>query len=193
MTSDQQGAIARRITDLADPKNTIIAVSLIIGCGLYGLRGAGWAAIAIAFAAVLPILLIVHTAAEGRWADRHLTDRQKRMTVLPAISASVAAGICLQVLTSAPRPMVGLTAAMWATITAIWPITRWWKISVHTAVLSGALAMLAQAFDPWWLAGAAGVAVVAWSRVRLRDHTPAQTLAGAALGAVVAGLVFAAF
>jgi hypothetical protein len=192
-TTAQQGGLARRITDPADPENTIVAVGLLIGCGRYGLRAAGRAAIAIVFAAVLPILLIVRTAAEGRWAERHLTDRRKRMTVLPAISACVAAGLCLQLLTSAPRPMVGLTAAMWATITAIRPITRWWRISAHTAVLSGALAMPAQAFGPWWPAGAAGAVVVAWSRVRLRDHTPARAPAGAALGTVVAGLVFAAF
>jgi membrane-associated phospholipid phosphatase len=31
---------------------------------------------------------------------------------------------------------------------------------------------------------------VAWARVRLGDHTPAQTLAGAALGGLVATTVF---
>jgi membrane-associated phospholipid phosphatase len=31
---------------------------------------------------------------------------------------------------------------------------------------------------------------VAWSRVQLGDHTPAETLAGAALGGLVATTVF---
>jgi membrane-associated phospholipid phosphatase len=39
-------------------------------------------------------------------------------------------------------------------------------------------------------AAAPAVALVAWSRVRLGDHTPAQTLAGAALGGLVATTVF---
>jgi membrane-associated phospholipid phosphatase len=34
------------------------------------------------------------------------------------------------------------------------------------------------------------IALVAWSRIRLGDHTPAQTLAGAALGGLVATTVF---
>jgi membrane-associated phospholipid phosphatase len=34
------------------------------------------------------------------------------------------------------------------------------------------------------------VAVIAWSRVQVGDHTPAQVLAGAALGVVVNTIVF---
>ncbi|MFD7829376.1 hypothetical protein [Streptomyces sp. MJM8645] len=184
--------LGRRLSDWADPKNTIVAVSLAIGCGLYGWPGLGWAAIAIAFAAVIPMIYIVYIEGNGTWADRHLTDRVRRITVLPVISGSVAAGLALQAATSAPRPLIAMTAAMWATITAVWPITvlAKYKISVHAAVTAGSFAMLAQAYNPWWLLGFVFVALLGWARVTVREHTVSQTITGAVLGTIVAGGVY---
>ncbi|MFJ3793533.1 hypothetical protein [Kitasatospora sp. NPDC090091] len=185
--------LGRRLSDWADPKNTIIAVSLAIGCGLYGWPGLGWAVIAIVFAAVIPMIYIVYIEGDGSWADRHVTDRVRRITVLPVISASVAAGIALQAATNAPRPLIAMTAAMWATVTAVWPITflAKYKISVHAAVTAGSFAMLAQAYTPWWILGYAFVALLGWARVAVREHTVSQTITGAALGTLVAGGVYA--
>ncbi len=51
-------------------------------------------------------------------------------------------------------------------------------------------AFVPEKFGPWlnftWLA----VAAVAWARLRLRDHTPAQVVVGVALGLIAAGGVF---
>ncbi|MFF8994678.1 phosphatase PAP2 family protein [Streptomyces sp. NPDC014983] len=43
----------------------------------------------------------------------------------------------------------------------------------------------------WALCGYALVALVGWSRVALRDHTPGQVIAGTILGSAVAAAVFA--
>ncbi|MFD8597715.1 hypothetical protein ACFV1L_22195 [Kitasatospora sp. NPDC059646] len=185
--------LARRMSDWIDPKNVITAVSLLIGCGLYGWRGLGWAAVAIVFAAVLPMAYILYVAGDGTWANRHLTERQQRITVLPVISTSVAAGLALQTVTGAPGPMIAMTAAMWATITAIWPVTvlARYKISVHTAVTGGSVAMLALAFSPGWSIGFALVAGLGWARVSVHEHTVSQVVTGAVLGTAVAGTVYA--
>ncbi|MFJ2780270.1 hypothetical protein [Kitasatospora sp. NPDC087315] len=191
--SEQSGMlwqVARRVSDWVDPKNVIVVVSLGFGVH-YGWAGLGWAALAIVFAAVVPMAYIVYGKSGGRWSERHLTNRIKRMSVLPVISASAAAGIALEAVTSAPCPMIALTAAMWATITAIWPVTRWYKISVHAAVTAGSVVMLAQAYGWWWLLGLVVVPVLGWARVRVQEHTVGQVVSGALLGLVVAGGVFA--
>jgi membrane-associated phospholipid phosphatase len=94
-------------------------------------------------------------------------------------------------LLGAPRQMIALVVAMLATISAILPITAFWKISVHTSAASGAVAVLAVGVSAWCWAAFPLVAVIGWSRVALRDHTPGQVVAGAALGAPVAGAAFA--
>jgi membrane-associated phospholipid phosphatase len=57
-------------------------------------------------------------------------------------------------------------------------------------VAAASAVVLVLVFGPALLATALVVAAVGWSRVRLRDHTVAQVLAGAAIGAVIAGVVF---
>jgi hypothetical protein len=43
---------ARLLSDWIDPKNVIIAVSLLIGCGLYGWKGLGTAVAGTVYAAL---------------------------------------------------------------------------------------------------------------------------------------------
>ncbi|NUT94607.1 MAG: phosphatase PAP2 family protein, partial [Saccharothrix sp.] len=77
-------------------------------------------------------------------------------------------------------------------VTFLWPVPggRGWKISVHAAVASGALAVLVVTFGWWTLVFSPAVALVAWSRVALRDHTVAQVVGGVAMGLVVGGFTF---
>ncbi|WP_438484864.1 phosphatase PAP2 family protein [Streptomyces sp. S186] len=51
--------------------------------------------------------------------------------------------------------------------------------------------MLATGLGPWWLMVYPLVPLVGWSRVALRDHTIAQTIVGALVGAATAGVAFA--
>ena len=60
---------------------------------------------------------------------------------------------------------------------------------MHSAAAAAAATMA------WLLSGsillpAAGTGLIAWSRIRQRRHTPAQTVAGALLGFGVLRLVF---
>ncbi|GAA2880794.1 hypothetical protein [Streptomyces mexicanus] len=185
---------ARRITDWLDPKNVIVAVSLLTGLAQpRPLAGFVWAIEAIVFAAVVPIVYIKYGIRAGKWADRHVGNRQRRLLLIPVIMASVGAGIGGMLWLDAPRQMLGLVVAMLATLAVLLPVTAFWKISVHTSVAAGTLGILAGVYGPWvWLATPV-VGLIAWSRVELRAHTRAQTVAGACTGAVVAGLTFAAF
>jgi membrane-associated phospholipid phosphatase len=69
-------------------------------------------------------------------------------------------------------------------------MTRFWKISIHTAVAAGTATSLVITFGPAMLATSVIVLATGWSRVRLRDHTPLQGIVGAFVGAVVAAAVY---
>ncbi|MFD5887283.1 hypothetical protein ACFWHQ_15100 [Streptomyces sp. NPDC060334] len=183
---------ARRITNGLDPKFTILAVCLIMGTAQSNhWTGLGWAVHVIVFAALIPTLYIRYGVNTGKWDDRYVGQRERRVRLIPVIMASVAAGITLMIIMDAPQEMLALIVAMLVTLAAILPITKFWKISVHTAVASGALAMLIIGLSPWWALGYILLPVIAWSRVTLRDHTWGQVTAGTGLGAMVAGATFA--
>ncbi|MEU9132561.1 hypothetical protein AB0D08_31380 [Kitasatospora sp. NPDC048540] len=181
---------ARRITDGVEPKNVIIAVLPLIGVVRYGLAGLGWAAFAALFAAVLPTWFIRRGMRAGRIEDRHVGRRQRRLVVLPFVMLSVLTSLVTMVLVDAPSDLTAMVLAMFASLVPLLAVTVWWKISVHTAVTSGAVICVALALGPWWLLAYPLVGAVGWSRVVLRDHTLAQTLAGTVVGGLTAGLTF---
>ncbi|MFD7840582.1 hypothetical protein [Streptomyces sp. NPDC059761] len=182
---------ARLITDGLDPKTWIIADTLLIGWYTGRLAGIGWGLLGCLFAAVIPLAFIKYGIRRGRWTDRHVGRRRQRILVMTFIAVSVATGITLLWAFSAPRTMIALISAMLATLVALLAVTPAWKISVHAAVSSGSVALLAMAYGPRVLLAYPLVAVVGWSRVELKDHTVAQVLAGAALGGAVAASTFA--
>ncbi|MFD7580714.1 hypothetical protein [Kitasatospora sp. NPDC059817] len=181
---------ARRVTDGVEPKNVIIAMLPLMGVIRYGWTGLGWAAFAALFAAVIPTMFIQRGIRKGTLEDRHVGHRQRRLTVIPFIMGSVATSFAVMLWLDAPADLTAMVLAMFASLVPILVITVWWKVSVHTAVAAGAVVCLGIALGPLWLLLAPLVAAIGWSRVVLRDHTTAQTIVGAAVGALTAGIVF---
>ncbi|MFE3519829.1 hypothetical protein [Streptomyces sp. NPDC059166] len=184
---------ARLITEVLAPANLVITILVVIGWhSTNSLSGAGWGLLAGLFCGGLPIAFIIAGARRGHWTDKHVKVRSQRWIPLGATLASVLVGTALLALLDAPQEVIALVFAMIAGLLLTMLVTIWWKVSVHTAVASGVASILAVAVSPWALLGYAVVAAIAWSRASLRDHTPAQTIAGAVLGAVAAVSVFTA-
>ena len=181
-----QTSTARKITDYLEPKNWILLDVVVVGLVVDGWSGLGWGLLGAVFAAVLPIWFIKRGMCRGRWADRHVGVKQHRLIVMTFIIASVTAGIALMVVLGAPRPITALIVSMLTTLAALMAVTPVWKISVHSAVSSGSVLLIALACGWWALALYPLVVLVGWSRVALGDHTRNQVIAGALLGALVA-------
>jgi membrane-associated phospholipid phosphatase len=80
---------------------------------------------------------------------------------------------------------------MLGSIAVLAAITTVWKISIHCAVASGSVTILALLFGPWLVPAYLLVALTAWSRVVVKDHSAAQVIAGSVLGAVAAVITYA--
>jgi len=183
---------AQLITYLLEPKNWLIATVIGVGGHVDGLAGIGWGLLAACFTAVLPTLFISYGIRRGRWDDRNVGARRPRLIVLAFITTSVAAGLILLVVLGAPALLTGYLAFMLASVAVLAIITTVWKISIHCAVASGSVAILAFTYGPLVLPAYLLVALLGWSRVALGDHTTAQVVAGTALGAAAAALAYAA-
>jgi len=140
---------------------------------------------------VLPTLFISYGVRHGRWSDRNVGARRPRLLVLAFITASVAAGLILLLVLGAPRLLTGYLAFMLASVGVLAAITTVWKISIHCAVASGSVVILALTYGPLVLLGYALVALLGWARVTVQDHTVAQVVAGSVLGAAAAAVAYA--
>ncbi len=181
---------ARRISYWLEPKNWLIVTVVAIGWHTDGRAGLLWGLLAALFTAVLPTLFISHGVRHGRWNDRNVGARRPRLVVLAFITASVAAGLTVLGVFGAPRLLTGYLAFMLASVAVLAAITTVWKISIHCAVASGSVAILAFTFGPLLLPAYTLVGLLGWSRVAVKDHTVAQVVAGAVLGAGAAGLAY---
>jgi membrane-associated phospholipid phosphatase len=183
---------ARRWSYWLEPKNWLIVTVLGIGWHADGRAGLGWGLLAALFAAVLPTVFISWGIRHGHWSDRNVGARQPRLIVLAFIIASVGAGLALLFVLGAPRLLTGYLCFMLASVAVLAAITTVWKVSIHCAVASGSVAILALSYGPLALGGYVLVALLGWSRVALKDHTVAQVVAGSVLGAGAAVLAYAA-
>jgi membrane-associated phospholipid phosphatase len=183
---------AELISYLLEPKNWLIATVIGVGAHADGLAGAGWGLLAAFFTGVLPTLFISHGIRHGHWEDRNVGARRPRLIVLAFIMASVATGLILLFTLGAPTLLTGYLAFMLGSVAVLAVITTVWKISIHCAVASGSVAVLALTYGPVVLPAYLLVALLGWSRVSMRDHTIAQVVGGSVLGAVAAALAYAA-
>jgi membrane-associated phospholipid phosphatase len=184
---------ARLITDTLAPANLVIAILLVIGWhSTSSVTGLGWGLLAALFCGGIPFAVIMLGVKRGNWTDKHVGVREQRAVPLLATMASVLIGISLLVALRAPREVFALVVAMLVGLVTTMVVTIWWKVSVHTAVAGGVVVILLLAYGTHVAPLVLGVAAVGWSRVALRDHTPAQTVVGALLGALAAAVVFSA-
>ncbi len=182
---------AEWVSYLLEPKNWIIATTLAVGWHADGAVGLAWGAVAALFAGVIPMMFISRGVRRGRWNDRYVGAKRPRLIVLSFIIASVTAGLVLLVSLGAPAELSGYIGCMLGSVAVLAAITTVWKISIHCAVAAGSVTILALLFGPWLAPAYLLVALTAWSRVVVKDHTAAQVIAGSLLGVAAAVVTYA--
>ena len=179
------------MTEILAPANLAVAQLLMVSWhSSPGLAGLGWGVLTATFCGLIPYGIVIAGVKRRRWTDRHVRVRQERLVPFLAAIASFLTGLALLVALGAPRQLIAPVVAMLTCLAATMLVTVWWKLSLHTAAASGTLAILVLSFGPPFILALPVVALVAWSRIRLSDDTPAQTLAGAVLGGLMATAVF---
>lgn len=168
----------------------VLAVAMMtLAAAASGAAGAWrFAALYVLLALVLPLAYLVWLLHRGHVSDLDVKVRAERWRPLLGTVGGMALSTGIFVLGRAPAEMSAVSAALGLFTLFAFLITLRWKISMH----SGAAAAVATLV---WLTGGAaawpltlGIPVMAWARVRLRRHTPAQTVAGALLGSALMAL-----
>jgi hypothetical protein len=179
--------LARVVTEVFAPAILVAALLLLVGWQ----AGSGWWGVpAVVFAAGIPMAYVIRGVRRGRLGDHHIQDRKLRRGPLLFGAVSSLVGTALLLVLGAPRELVALLAAGLCGLVVFAVVTLFWKMSFHTGVAAGTVAVLIVVYGPWaWLA-APLVPLIGWSRLRLSAHTAPQVIAGALVGAAIAGTVF---
>jgi len=188
--------LARVLTEVLSPA-VLVAVALLAvawASADSALSALIMGVIAAAAASFLPIAYILRGVRRGSWTDRHVGDRAQRTLPLLVCLGSTVSGTAALAAVGAPRDLLALIACMAVALVVVTPITLLarWKISIHALVAAGVAVTFTSVFGLALLPGWPLAAAVGWSRVRLGDHTAAQVLAGALVGACATGLLYPA-
>jgi membrane-associated phospholipid phosphatase len=184
--------VARLVSERLSPPPIIVVLALLVAWDSSPTPGMAivWGGIAAVSASVLPYALILRGVRRGQLSDKNISLRQQRIRFAAVAITSILTGLTVLAAFDAPAEMVALQASIAAGVACGWVITLWWKISVHAAIAASAATVLLLVFGLALLVVWPLVAVIAWSRVQVGDHTPAQVLAGIALGIVVNATIF---
>lgn len=184
--------IARAITEIFAPAPTVAALLVVVSwhSAATAEDALRWAFVSVLFASLIPLAYIIRGVRRQRLSDHHVGVREQRPLVLLFGIGSVLVGVAALLFLGAPREIVALVGAMAVGLLSSMLVTLFWKISVHSAVIAGTMVTLILVFGPLLFSFGLVVALVAWARVEIGDHTPAQVITGVALGAAVAGTTF---
>jgi membrane-associated phospholipid phosphatase len=149
-----------------------------------------WASISIALS-VLPVLVVVICLVQQKKLDGiFVSPRQQRTAIYLLASVLGAIGYGLLWYFKAPELLVVTFATGLAAIVVFMGINLFWKISLHTAFMSGAVVVLVIVYGAIAAWTVLLLPPVAWARMELKQHSLVQVVAGAILAAVVVVGVF---
>jgi membrane-associated phospholipid phosphatase len=191
--ASRRDALAKWLSIVFNPLFTGIAAYLVIGfyAPSGGADGPAWAGTAITLQVLPPLVFYLVQLRRGAFSDMDVSVREERNQLYLVGSITVLATLAGLALLGAPPPLmaVGVGTLVLGVVCGI--VNLFWKISMHAAGM-GSLATVALLY-----AGALGLALwglaaaVGWARVRTRNHTPLQVLAGFFASATVMAVAFA--
>ena len=186
--------LARIVTEVLAPAPTVaVLLALVVWHSTTSPSDAlKWGVLVLIFVPILPLLYLLYEVRRQRLTDLHVRLREQRPRILAVAIASIVVLLGLLIALGAPRELLALIVAGVVGLVSVTLVTLVWKISIHVTVVSGSVVTLIVIFGWPLLILVPIIALTAWSRVTLRDHTPGQVLTGALLGAIVAGVVLEA-
>ncbi|MBN1977724.1 MAG: hypothetical protein JW918_10010 [Anaerolineae bacterium] len=174
------GRLAYVLTNVGSPPVLAPAAMALAAAVLTDPRAWMWAGLYVLLTVVTPVLYLIWLKHRGLITDLDVQQREQRTK--PMLFTLACGGLAWLALAAgaAPALMTLLAGVLWLQMIVILCITLRWKISVHCATAASVATVACVLLKtPLPLLG---VPIVAWSRVRLRRHTLAQTVAGSFLG-----------
>lgn len=192
MQIEMRRRIANLTSNILNPFLVSLAIILLLSFESTSstLDAVKWSLILIAVSILPVFLVVVYLVRRGR-LDGIFTSVRRQRTKLYWL-AGVCVGVACAILVYCGGPPI-LLAAFVAGLSAVvvfMGINLWWKISLHTAFIAASVTLLVILYDFIAAVAILLIPLVAWSRLELERHSPAQLVAGALLAIVILPAVF---
>jgi len=145
--------------------------------------GLAWGFVYSLLIALSPLLVILYLLRTGRVSDLHMSATEDRH--IPYLTAVISGAVAYALLTIFDGPMLLRCLAILSVITlgVLGLINTRWLISIHATAAAATWLIATLIFG--WVVGLILLPLlilISWIRLYLKRHTPAQVLAGIAVG-----------
>jgi len=187
--------IARTAANILNPYllSFIIIILLAIESTSSANEAIKWSLISLALS-VFPVLTVVLYLVRRRKLDGiFINPRHQRSRIyLLAIGCAVVGYIVLLFIGAPELLRVAFLSGLIAVVLFM-IINLFWKISLHTAFITASVAVLIIVYGKTAAWTVIFIPLIAWARLEMRLHTPAQVFVGALLSVAVVTVVFGLF
>jgi hypothetical protein len=183
--------LARLISNILNP--FLVSGGVIIVLTVRSANGpanaAKWVLISLALS-VLPVFAVVLYLVRRKKLDGIFVSQRRQRTGLYLMAGILAmVGCVVLYFLDAPDILLATFTSGLAAIAVFGFINLAWKISLHTAFLSGSVTIFTIIYGAAGVATVLLLALVAWARLRMGLHSPAQiTVATVLSSAIVTGV-----
>lgn len=138
--------------------------------------------------AIFPVTYLLWAIHTRRIKDIDVTKREERFQMLTLMFVGDTITLAATWMYGTPE-LFHIFLGVYVVYTTVYLINFMWKISRHMMLNTVMIVLLGVLVGPqWWLA-ACVLPVIAWSRIVLHKHTPAQLIAGTFIpGAMLIGM-----
>lgn len=149
-----------------------------------------WGSLFVFFVSIIPFSFIALQVKAKRISDIHVALREQRtLPFLVALASSLILMIIYMVL-DVPLGLLGMVGSILLNGVVYLLVTRYYKISIHTATLAGSATTLGLLVDPHWFYLYFALPLVILVRTYRGRHTLAQGLSGGLIISVLVLLLF---
>lgn len=187
-------AVARVISQVLHP--VILGVVSLFIVGLLAVPprvGIIWALACSILQVVPPTLFFTWRLRQGAYTDDDVSVRSQRNELYLFGISNLSVGLLILWLLQAPAPFLAMITAAIVISLIAWLINLAWKISVHASSMGSTATLAAIYSEPLGLLLWICALALGWARVRTRNHTPMQVIAGLALATASVLGTFRAF
>ncbi len=192
MQTDTRKQIANLTSNILNPFLVSLMVILLLSFASASstLDAFKWASISMAFS-ILPVFLVtVYLVRNGSLDAIFINARKQRTKIYLVAGFCAILGFVILTYLRAPSILIAAFITGLSTTAIFMFINLWWKISLHTALVSAAATLLLILYGWIALTTVALVPLTAWARIELKHHSLAQTATGALLAALIVIVVF---
>lgn len=182
-----QLALARIISFIFSPPLTAIAsyVLILLNSADTTLTNLRWILLSLSIQLLPVTALYIWRLRRGDYHDPDVSNRRDRNELYLLGSISLVITIALLVVMHAPVEYIALAVGTMAIGICFGFVNLFWKISMHAAGIASLTAISLFYLPILGIVMFALLILVAWARVRTRNHTLLQVLAGALLAGIL--------